>query len=142
MNKEYYPSLFNRKKKQLREEKEIKPVEETKKIKLVSLLDTAITPLKPIKHNYITIFGSTDTHILEEKVRSIGEIKEIEYGKNYLNVIYENEESNQKLLELNKTFLNGEMIGVFKQNNVVKQDEKYFYNRKGIFYRIFLYFLG
>lgn len=142
MNKEYFPSLFSRKKKQIPEEKTQSKLEEPKKIKLVSLLDTTITPLKPIKHNYITIFGSSDIKVLEEKVRSFGEIKEIEYGRNYLNIIYENEESSQKLLELNKSFLNGELIGVFKQTNVIKQNEEYFYKRRGVFFRMFYYLFG
>lgn len=142
MNKEYFPSLFTRKKNKQNEEKEQPKLEEPKKIKLVSLLDTSFTPLKPIKHNYITIFGTSDIQLLEEKVRSFGEVKEIEYGRNYVNVIYENEESGCKLLELNKTFLNGELIGVYKQSNVIKQNEEYFFNRKGVFYRIFNYLFG
>eukprot|EP00866_Antonospora_locustae_P001965 jgi/Antlo1/1965/137 len=144
MQADYYPSLFDRKKGRVEEIdaiKEYRPVEHRRELK--TLYDEATIPQKLGRRNFITIFGSSNIEMLEEKVRSLGEVKDIEYGRNYLNVVYDSEESNRSLLGLNRQVVNGEILGVYRQQLVVNnEDDSIFIKNKSIFSRIFEYFFG
>lgn len=143
MQTDYYPSLFDRKKAKLEEKEDAEEKEhEVSHIELKTLYEEATVPQKLGKKNFITVFGTNNIELLEEKVRSLGEVREVEYGRNYINVIYDSEESSTKLLGLNRKMLNGEILGAYRQQTVVRSDEDIFLKKKGLFSKIFDYFFG
>ncbi|KAL0265910.1 UNVERIFIED_CONTAM: hypothetical protein PYX00_011627 [Menopon gallinae] len=144
MQADYYPSLFDRKKGKVEEVesiKEYRPVEHRKELR--TLYDEATIPQKLGRRSFVTIFGSSNLEMLEEKVRSLGEVRDIEYGRNYLNVVYDSEESNRSLLSLNRQVVNGEILGVYRQQLVVNsEDNSIFIRNKSMFSRVVEYFFG
>lgn len=143
MQTDYYPSLFDRKRTKIEEKEDFEVDEgEAPHLELKTLYDEATVPQKLGRKNYITIFGSNNIGFLEEKARSLGEIREIEYGRNYLNVIYDSEESSIKLMDLNRQTFNGEILGVYRQQTVISNEEDIFVKKKSLFSRIFEYFFG
>jgi hypothetical protein len=143
MQTDYYPSLFDRKKNKVEEKEDVKEREhEPYKTELKTLYEEATVPQKLGRKNFITIFGTTNIEALEEKVRSMGEVKDIEYGRNYLNVTYDSEESSRKLLGLNRQVLDGEIVGVYRQEAVVSSEQDVFVKKKGGFSKLLEYFFG
>lgn len=95
---------------------------------------------KEIKKKYfsITIFGfseSNKNNILNLIYKK--NVSKIIHGKNFLVCYFDNHDY-ESLIELNKTTLNGEFIGVFK-NEIGKQGN---YKRRNVFFRMFEYLFG
>lgn len=143
MQTDYYPSLFDRKKSKVEEKEDIKEREhEPHRTELKTLYEEATVPQKLGRRNFITVFGTSNIEALEEKVRSMGDVKDIEYGRNYLNVMYDSEESSRRLLGLNRQVFNGEILGVYRQEAVVTSEQDVFVKKKGGFSRVLEYFFG
>ncbi|KAI5188816.1 hypothetical protein NEMIN01_0184 [Nematocida minor] len=103
-----------------------------------------------ISQKTVTVFGYSPSnleHILR-KFRDIGEIKEISYGKNWMDVKYEREKCMFLALQESGAIINGEMIGVVqkarKNINVgkIEKSNLLIHKEEGVLGRILTYLFG
>ncbi|WUR03129.1 nucleoporin NUP35 [Vairimorpha necatrix] len=96
---------------------------------------------KPSKR-HITVFGFSQNNLenVVRKIKEVCHVQHMEYGKNWVNVITPGE---TELLRLNTKYINGEMIGVYREvGNAVVDDKDIFLRKEGIIGKILSYFFG
>lgn len=134
----YHPSLFSR-------EQEI--MVETNHETVIpqnSLYDTPIqTQTIPVKkHLVIFGFSSSNKKAILEKLQKLCDNFKKEEGKNYIKVWANDMSSLDDILKLNHKTINGEIIGVYRQNYGVVEDKDIYKKRKGIFQIVSEYLFG
>ncbi|OAG31601.1 hypothetical protein NEDG_00076 [Nematocida displodere] len=112
----------------------------------------------PLKHKRdlhlsqrsITVFGysATSVECVLRRFKTFGEIKDINYGKNWMDIKYDQEKQMFRALKENGTILNEEMIGVMQKNRKdvgslrYGDDNVFAKPEEGILVRIFAYLFG
>ncbi|KAH9386376.1 uncharacterized protein NEMAJ01_1272 [Nematocida major] len=103
-----------------------------------------------VSQKAVTVFGYSSAnleHILR-KFKGIGPIKEIHYGKNWMDIRYEAEKYMFLALQESGRIINGEMIGVFQKSrrNVptarVENPNALLRKDTGLIERVLSYFFG
>ncbi|KAH9411895.1 hypothetical protein HK407_02g03390 [Ordospora pajunii] len=140
---EFHPSLFRRKCRAegpADMELDIKPAP----IPQNTLYEEPLVSQHRVKKRYVTVYGFTPANLeaVLDMIRSCGDILEIEYGKNWVNVLFGGEEGIKKCLRMNTSIVGEEMIGVFRQGGGVVDDKDIFVRHKGVFTSIMEYFFG
>ncbi|KAI5171739.1 hypothetical protein NEFER03_1044 [Nematocida sp. LUAm3] len=66
----------------------------------------------------VTVFGYSQENMdsIIRRFKAYGEIKEINYGKNWIDIKYEKEKPIYTALRENGSIINGEMVGVLQKN--------------------------
>lgn len=99
-------------------------------------------------HKTVTIFGYApeNTNCVLQWAQGHGQITEVSYGKNWMDIRYEKEAYIYNALQGNGTILNGEMIGVMQKHRrglgARKHQEVFSADQKGLLSRIFVYLFG
>ncbi|KAF9763278.1 hypothetical protein NGRA_1373 [Nosema granulosis] len=138
----YHPRVFKRAEQKVEEQS-------TQSKKSINIPENTLyeEPLlvqnKPSK-KYITVFGFSSSNIdnVILKIKQTLQFDHIEYGKNWINVMIQNEDDASKLLKLNTCYVNGEIIGVFRESYGVIEDKDIFLKKKGVFSKLFTYLFG
>ncbi|KAI5159140.1 hypothetical protein NEAUS03_0053 [Nematocida ausubeli] len=67
-----------------------------------------------VQQKALTVFGYSPSNLecVLRQFKSVGEIKEISYGKNWMDIKYEKEKCMMQALQMSSQIINGEMIGV------------------------------
>lgn len=140
---EFHPSLFRRKN---RKDGSAEVAPETKQAPIPqnTLYEEPLISQCKSRKKYVTVYGFSPDNldVVLEMVKSCGEISEVEYGKNWVNVLFLNEEDVRKCLRMNTTMVEDEIIGVFRQGGGVVDDRDIFVRRKGVFSSIMEYLFG
>jgi hypothetical protein len=76
------------------------------------------------------------------ELRKRGNLADVEYGKNWVHVLYENEEASRNCLKMNCSVIGGEMIGVVRRRKLICDEKEIFVTRKGIFSKVYEYLFG
>ncbi|KAI5186337.1 hypothetical protein NEHOM01_1401 [Nematocida homosporus] len=98
----------------------------------------------------VTVFGYSAGNLdhVMRRFKECGEIKEINYGKNWMDIQYEREKCMFTALRENGCILNGEMIGVVQKNRKdmgaiwLTEQEVLFKREEGVLTRILAYLFG
>ncbi|EIJ88747.1 hypothetical protein NEPAR06_1263 [Nematocida parisii] len=98
----------------------------------------------------VTVFGYSPANLecVLRQFRDLGEIKEISYGKNWMDIKYEKEKCMLHALQMSSQIINGEMIGVAQKarNNMgigrVEKSSLFIKQDHGLLGRIFTYLFG
>lgn len=122
---QFYPQLFKTK---------------TKK----TIKKTPDIPLNTLKHEQarstpldeITVFGYADHKQMVDKINACGTVLSLEYGTNYIKVVFDDEDSYQRCLKMNHKFVDGNIIGVFRNRVAAKSCVK---EETGLLRKIFTY---
>ncbi|TBU09406.1 hypothetical protein CWI39_0075p0020 [Hamiltosporidium magnivora] len=144
MENNYYPKLFNTGQKEKTKEY-VETKEEDSEVPLLSLEDETLLSRNPCTRRYVTVFGFSlqNSDYVISQIKKCGEIKRIEYGKNWVDVEFEYDYEISKCLALNNIKINGEIIGCFRNGiHVAKTKDVFSTQRKGLIGRILEYFLG
>ncbi|KAI5181018.1 hypothetical protein NEOKW01_1259 [Nematocida sp. AWRm80] len=104
-----------------------------------------------IQPKTLTVFGYSPSNLdcVLHRFKEFGEIKEISYGKNWMDIKYEKENCIYRALQESETILNGEMIGVIQKNrkgigalqNYTKA-QAFAKKEDGLIIKIFTYLFG
>lgn len=124
----YYPSLFSH------SENELDETENKMIIPQTTLYDMPLQPQNSPLQKYMTVFGFSQQNrqsVLQE-ISSIITIKKKEEGRNYINVWAENTAELESLLKLNHKIINGEILGVYRNNFGIVSNNNIYAKRKGI----------
>lgn len=108
-----------------------------------TLYEESLVLHKRPNKKHITVFGFTQKNLesVIKKIKEVAQVEHIEYGKNWVNVICISGEN--ELIKLNKGHINGEIIGVFRDNcNVIVEDKDIFLKKEGFFSKVLAYFFG
>ncbi len=135
---EYYPSLFESR--QIEDEKP----EQDGIIPQTTLYDMPLRSQRTPIQKHMTIFGfsSQNRENVLEEIKKIVNIDKKEEGKNYINIWGEDSCELEKLLKLNHKIINGEIIGVYRNNFGIINDPNIYLKRKGLFQIIKEYLFG
>lgn len=140
---QFHPSLFKRKNK---ESVAGEPVAEMKQVEIPqnTLYEEPLVSQRRAQKRYVTIYGFTADNLeaVLEMARSCGEITEIEYGKNWVNVVFDGEEGVKRCLRQNTTMVGDEIVGVFRQGGGIVEDRDIFVRKKGVFACVMEYLFG
>jgi Nup53/35/40-type RNA recognition motif len=98
----------------------------------------------------VTVFGYSVRNLdrVRDRFRECGEVKEICYGKNWMDIRYEDERSMFKALSDSGTIIGGEMIGVVQRHKReryfggVWRESVFLKKKEGVFRKIFSYLFG
>ncbi|EDQ31234.1 ATP-dependent 26S proteasome regulatory subunit [Enterocytozoon bieneusi H348] len=137
-NNEYMPSLFGR-------TEHVKTYTDNKQsIPQNTYYDTPMSVEHIPVSRHIVIFGFTPSNRIEviNKVKSIVSIQRIEDGKNYISVWCEELEDLEKLIKLNYQKINGEIVGAFRKNFGIIENEEIFEKKRGLFEKFWIYLFG
>lgn len=134
----YHPSLFT------------KPEEENAKtrkeggIPQTTLYDIPIRVQTAPVSKHVTIFGFSpqNRESVLKMIFSTVRVERREEGKNYISVWTEDPMDLEKLMKLNFSRVNGEIIGVFRRSFGAVNDESIYAKKRGVFQAIFDYFFG
>ncbi|EPR78767.1 hypothetical protein SLOPH_2106 [Spraguea lophii 42_110] len=142
MNKDtYYPSLFKKQKKQILNEND--KFTYPCSIPLNTYYeDDRYNVVNKVEKEYITVFGfsSENTEKIVELIKTKGSIKNMEYGRNYVNVTFEDVNDYEDVISMNRTMVEGEYIGVFRNNMVSRGNIKK--KEKGLISKMLEYLFG
>ncbi|AFN83265.1 hypothetical protein EROM_070140 [Encephalitozoon romaleae SJ-2008] len=140
---EFHPSLFRRKNKS-EDTPEVVPETKSTSIPQNTLYEEPLVSQHRVKKKYVTIYGFTPRNLdaVIDAVKSCGDVLEVEYGKNWINVLFDNEESIKRCLRLNTTMIEDEIIGAFRQGGGIIEDHDIFVRKKGVFTSIMEYLFG
>lgn len=138
----YHPQVFKRAEHK-QEEETIKPTK-TSNIPENTLYEEPLLVQKKPNKKYLTVFGFSPSNLdnVIKKIKETLQFDHVEYGKNWVNVMIQNEKDACKLLKLNTCFINGEIIGVFRESYGVIEDKDVFLRKKGLFSKVLGYFFG
>ncbi len=134
----YLPSLFSREQ-EIMNEPEKEPV-----IPQTTLYDTPVQTQATLVKKHVVLFGfspSNKKSVLDAIPKPTEDFRK-EEGKNYIKIWSEDITFLNKVLELNYKIINGEIIGVYRQNFGPIDDSKIYEKKKGIFTIIYEYLFG
>ena len=134
----FHPSLFKTSTEFIYEE-EKEPV-----IPQNTLYDALVQTQNTPRKRHVTIFGFTQQNrenVIEQIERSTKMYRK-EEGKNWISVWSDDVSSLDSILKLNHKMINGEMIGVYRNSFGIVEDSDIYLKKKGIFKKIYEYFLG
>lgn len=137
-SEKYHPSLFSREQ-ETPIEVETEPV-----IPQATLYDTPVQTQHAPAKKHVVLFGFTPANkanVLEQISKIMGSYRK-EEGKNYIKIWASDSSSLDEILKLNHTAINGEIIGVYRQNFGVIDDESIYVKKKGIFRMAYEYLFG
>lgn len=135
---EFLPSLFSR------PELPAPPSARDPVVPQNTLYDLPAQPQTTRPARHITLFGfspQSRSHILSLIART-AKVEHKEEGRNYVNIWAEDPAALEKLLLLNQTMINGEIIGVFRRNFGPIEDSSIYARKKGIFGFLMEYLFG
>ena len=134
----YVPNLFNR--------NDEVPMEYggTQVIPQNTYYDTGMAMQHSVEARHVCVFGITSSNRKDvvAKIKRTAAVKRIENGPNYVNVFCDEVEDLERLVALNLSKVNGEIIGVYRKNFGLVQKTEIYENRKGIFTSIKEYLFG
>nr|AGE96385.1 hypothetical protein ECU07_0210 [Encephalitozoon cuniculi] len=140
---DFHPSLFRRKNKS---EGMPEAVSETKSASIPqnTLYEEPLVSQHKARKRYVTIYGFTPGNLnaVMDAAKSCGDILEVEYGKNWINVLFDNEDSIKRCLKLNTAVVEDEIVGAFRQGGGIIEDWDIFVRKKGVFTSIMEYLFG
>ncbi|KAI5151409.1 hypothetical protein ENBRE01_2119 [Enteropsectra breve] len=139
MNSEtYHPNLFSRES----EERSRETIGEV--VPQNTLHDIIGDGVERPKKIYATVFGYSFGNRDEviKQMRGRASIARIEYGRNYMDVWVEDTMQLDRLVAMDRQKVNGEIIGVFKNNFGANYDADVYASRKGVFSMIYEYVFG
>ncbi|ADM11779.1 uncharacterized protein Eint_070140 [Encephalitozoon intestinalis ATCC 50506] len=140
---EFHPSLFRRKN---RPEDISEAVTEVKSTSIPqnTLYEEPLVSQHRAKKKYVTVYGFTAGNLdaVMDTVKSCGEVLEVEYGRNWINVLFDNEDSIKRCLRLNTTMIEDEIVGTFRQGGGIIDSSDIFVRKKGVFTSIMEYLFG
>lgn len=138
----YHPRVFKRA--EHREEEQNAQSKRVVNIPENTLYEEPLLVQKKPSKKYITVFGFSSSNLENVifKIKQTLQFDHIEYGKNWINVMIQNEDDASKLLKLNTCYVNGEIVGVFRESYGVIEDKDIFLKKKGIFSKILTYLFG
>lgn len=134
----YHPSLFSR-----GQEGSTGPESELV-IPQSTLYDIPVQTQHTPPKRHIVLFGYTPSNkknVLDQVIKLAGAFRK-EEGKNYIKIWSEDTSCLDAILKLNHKMINGEVIGVYRQNFGVVEDSDIYAKKKGIIRMIFEYFFG
>lgn len=135
---QFYQSLFNRDKTEDFEPDTDAIIPQT------TLYDMPIRPQRTPTEKHVTVFGfsqSNRTNILAE-VSKLVEIVKKEEGRNYVKIWAEDSLELEKVLKLNHKVINGEIVGVYRNNFGIINSNDIYVKKKGLFQIIKEYLFG
>ncbi|EOB14499.1 hypothetical protein NBO_27g0054 [Nosema bombycis CQ1] len=138
----YHPRVFKRTE-QKQEENNVQS-KNTVNIPENTLYEEPLLVQRKPNKKYITVFGFSGPNLenVINKIKQTVQFDHVEYGKNWINVMIQNEEDASKLLKLNTCYVNGEVIGVFRESYGVIDDRDIFLKKKGVFSKLLTYLFG
>ena len=134
----FMPSLFNRN----------EEVRDTTYKKQVIPQNTYYDMGVAAQHNpetrHVCVFGISNRIRAEVivKIRSMANVQRLEEGPNYINVYCDDIEDLEKLVNLNLSKINGEIIGVYRKNFGLVKSVDVYAKQKGLLERLKEYFFG
>lgn len=134
----YHPSLFSR------EQEGPAGPESELVIPQSTLYDIPVQTQHTPPKRHIVLFGYTPSNkknVLDQVAKLADAFKK-EEGKNYIKIWTEDASSLDAILRLNHKMINGEIIGVYRQNFGVVEDNGIYAKKKGIVKMIFEYLFG
>lgn len=137
-SEKYHPILFS---------KDQEATYETKKeviIPQATLYETPIQTHNVPAKKHLVIFGfssSNKKYVMDHIYRLVNNFKK-EEGKNYIKIWSDDMSSLDEVLKLNHKLMNGEIIGVYKQNYGIIEDNDIYVRKPGIFRIFFEYLFG
>lgn len=134
----YMPNLFNR------SEEVHSTIENKEVIPQNTYYDLGMAVQHTVEKRHVCVFGvsSGNRKDVVTKIKSMVNARRIEEGPNYLNVFCDEMEDLEKLVTLNLSKINGEIIGVYRKNCGIVQNSDIYAPRKGIFTQIREYLFG
>lgn len=136
-NDKYLPSLFSR------EQENYNETEKEPVIPQTTLYDTPVQIQPNLVKKHVVLFGfspSNKKYILEQISKESSFKKE--EGKNYIKIWSDDISFLDSLLKYNHKEINGEIIGVYRQNFGAVEDGDIYYKKKGVFSVIYEYLFG
>lgn len=134
----YHPSLFSREQDaSVRFESELVIPQST-------LYDAPVQTQHTPPKKHVVLFGYTPSNkknVLDQVSKLVGTFKK-EEGKNYIKIWSEDASSLDAVLKLNHKMINGEIIGVYRQNFGAVEDSDIYAKKKGILRIVFEYLFG
>jgi hypothetical protein len=143
MDTKYHPSLFRRTRK-TEEPPEVSFETKQTQIPQNTLYEEPLLSQRRPSKKFVTVYGFSPDNLgaVMERARACGSIAEVEYGKNWVNVLYDTDEGMMKCLRLNTCMVEDEIIGAFRQNGGVLENRDIFVRKKGIFTVMMEYLFG
>jgi len=134
----YHPSLFSREQEVSLDSKQEAVIPQTTLYDMP--IQTNSTPAK--KHLIVFGFSSSNKKNVLEQIQKLTDNFRKEEGKNYVKIWADDMSSLDDILKYNHKMINGEIIGVYRQNYGVIEDSDIYLKKKGVFKLALEYLFG
>lgn len=134
----YHPSLFSREQEVSLDSKQEAVIPQTTLYDMP--IQTNSTPAK--KHLIVFGFSSSNKKNVLEQIQKLTDNFRKEEGKNYVKIWADDMSSLDDILKYNHKMINGEIIGVYRQNYGVIEDNDIYLKKKGVFKLALEYLFG
>lgn len=140
---EFHPSLFRRKSKAEGMPEAVGEVRPAP-IPQNTLYEEPLVSQHRARKKYVTVYGFSAGNLdaVMDAIKSCGDVVEVEYGRNWVNVLLDSEEGVRRCLRLNTAMVEDEIIGAFRQGGGVVDDRDIFVRKRGVFTSVMEYLFG
>ncbi|KAL6121609.1 hypothetical protein NUSPORA_01456 [Nucleospora cyclopteri] len=106
--------------------------------------DASVCVQHVLETRHVTVFGYSQQNRLEvlNKIKNIAKVQRIEEGKNFLSIWCEDVQELEKIVKLNHQKIQGELIGVFRQNFGVIDKPDIYAKKTSLLQKISNYLFG